>query len=1279
MFRSESVVFANLKIKGCSLNASAAFGAIFEAEECPPSNRTSSIQLHHVSFRKNVLNDAACLKMRSPSCSALTLIDVQFVNNSCSGRCGVVLAAENRLEDVHVDSTHLSDIDRVQSNVFYGPRGSQINVTRMVATHNEAEIFRVEGGSLTLIESELSSSEATTAANHTRQTGIYLKDSAARIENCKFRNNKGENGAVLFAVRSVVNISASSFESNVAKRGGALCLSEDTSASISNCTFLSNAASDGDVSGGGCLWCEDGTLVVANTTMEKCSTSGAGGAMVLHHTVMMLSDLEISSSRAGEDGGGIFMADSFVTGTRLTLSDNKAGDEGGGICMEDKSRISVTTGTMRNNSARSGGAVCARTDVSSSFRNIRFLENAAMENGGSFRLYGSTMDVKNCTFESGRAEHGGFIAARDNAAMSISRSTFKNGTAQYGGCVHIQLGNCTFMDVDFRKCRSIIDGGVMRIANATVAITNAAMISNRADDDGGCVFAEFSDVSGRQWIVDDNSAGDHAGAVLTRFFSNFSLINATFNRSSADNGGVVFSESNSTVRFVNVSFQNSDVVTEGGSLYIDASNATFRDCRFEKSRAENGGFIYAKRDSSMTIDATEMTRGDGDRGGCLRMVGGHLVVLNSTFQYCRSSDDGGALHLIDLTADISNSNLSLNLALSGGAVFAEHVKLAGSGLVVEDNKADGVGGALRCAQSTISVKNTRFQNNTATNGGAVHQIASAIGTFVNVTFSQNNCSENGGSLFVSGSELNMARAEFEDGRAEKAGAFIATASNSSVILKDVHMRGGQADNGGGVLITDSSFEASKMQILDCVAASSGGAFRSENNPTVACTDCKFEGNVAATHGGAFSFKSSNCQRHEFRLQSCLIRNNTAQYGGTDSHMISGRGIFFAGGLHLMDNRQALACPDTLSHSPSTILVDSNFSNNRAEEAGGAVFVSDFQNLHIKCPSAQKATTRVGTKRSSPSPPSINRTNGGCSSWTDNKAELYGNDMASFASHVVGSVEIDNSSIAISERDDDYTIEDYRSGSTFPIITLRAEDDLGQAPAIGRDSRAIASTVSSPDHLFTENQSLLLSSESVELRKTEFARPGVYTILFEFDEGHLNSFRLKVIVQSCGINEVPSGNGTFCEACSAAAFNFRREEDADCSPCPADANCETRVILPNKGHWHQTPCSKHIQRCIASEACDKEERMGHLKNVTKGIESCDFDEEMVKNYTNAQCEEVRLSCVLYYRSKGHDGLRDMRDPFVDPARSPTADPDRIFVRSAFRVSSVSFWFFFSFLF
>ena len=339
----------------------------------------------------------------------------------------------------------------------------------------------------------------------------------------------------------------------------------------------------------------------------------------------------------------------------------------------------------------------------------------------------------------------------------------------------------------------------------------------------------------------------------------------------------------------------------------------------------------------------------------------------------------------------------------------------------------------------------------------------------------------------------------------------------------------------------------------------------------------------------------------------------------------------------MDNHRAVECPDTLSGFASTILVDSNFTNNRARAAGGAVFVSNFQNLHIRCHSAWKAATNVDRERLSSPLGHTSPTAGICRSWADNKAGLYGDDVASFASRVVGTVKVDGSNVTISERDADYTIEGYRSGTALPVITLRAEDDLGQAPAIGRDSRAIASTVSSPDHLFTENQSLLLSSETVELKKTEFALPGMYTVLFEFDEDHLDSFQLKVIVDSCGINEVSSANGTFCEACSAAAFSFRPGEDEYCSPCPLNANCETQVILSDNGHWHQTPCSKYIQRCITSEACDKGERIQQLRNVTKDIESCDFDEKMVKEYTDIQCREVRLSSLPSHHSEGLDVL------------------------------------------
>ena len=335
-----------------------------------------------------------------------------------------------------------------------------------------------------------------------------------------------------------------------------------------------------------------------------------------------------------------------------------------------------------------------------------------------------------------------------------------------------------------------------------------------------------------------------------------------------------------------------------------------------------------------------------------------------------------------------------------------------------------------------------------------------------------------------------------------------------------------------------------------------------------------------------------------------------------------------GGLHVSSSDQTSHAnhPDKCE---VVRLLETSFVGNRARKAGGAVFMGCSQNVYIDCPSKNEGKTGVHTRKRCVG--RLNSTDDVCGTWRENAAGQYGDDTATFASTIVATVRLNGENTTVSNTKDPCRIGPYRSGSSFPVA-VRAVDDFGQTPATGRDHHPVVSTISSPDDLFAGDYSILMKSD-LEFNVTAHARPGNYRILFGFGEETLRDFEIVVEVQRCKIGEESSEDKTSCEPCSAATYNFDLDdEDSECLPCPDNGNCTTRIILPNQGYWHPTPCSPHIQKCLSTDACNNVSRQHRLLELTDDVEYCDFNEMFIKNYTLAQCSEVctlpACGCELY---------------------------------------------------
>ena len=312
------------------------------------------------------------------------------------------------------------------------------------------------------------------------------------------------------------------------------------------------------------------------------------------------------------------------------------------------------------------------------------------------------------------------------------------------------------------------------------------------------------------------------------------------------------------------------------------------------------------------------------------------------------------------------------------------------------------------------------------------------------------------------------------------------------------------------------------------------------------------------------------------------------------------------------------------------LISTKFFRNKATVAGGAVFAGYLEAIRLRdapFPESKDAdflkeddwkalSVLAAASDLSPFPQS---------NWTG----VYGDVIGTFAVRAELTVAKTNNT-SVETRGDECVIDRYRSGDELPSITVQLVDGLGQGPA--RSHTTVKAVLSSAGNFLHRPIELPMDDGGAEFSKIEgYVRSGSYQMTISFTGTTLlKSLSIRVIVKECSIGEVMSKTRSLCVDCSSTSYNFHPEKETDsCEPCPEHGSCENHVITPNDGYWHKTPCSRHLQRCLTSHACEFKDRSKKLQQRTEDLEDCALDDEWIANYTQAQCAKVRCVC----RSQG----------------------------------------------
>jgi hypothetical protein len=233
---------------------------------------------------------------------------------------------------------------------------------------------------------------------------------------------------------------------------------------------------DSDRFGGG-IFNNNGTLTVANSTVEGNAAGSGGGISTLFGTLTVYNSTLAGNSATGP-GGGIYNNGATLTVSNSTLAGNSATSSGGGV-FSVTGTLTVSNSTLADNSAigGSGGGILNTTDGTSTVTNSTLSGNSVsgLGSGGGILNGGAGMlIVSNST-----------LAYNDSAGSNL------------GGGISNSIGTVTLYN-------TIVTGGTGgSCRNVSGVVTGSNNLS-----DGSCP-GTIADVT------DLGPLGDNGGPTLT--------------------------------------------------------------------------------------------------------------------------------------------------------------------------------------------------------------------------------------------------------------------------------------------------------------------------------------------------------------------------------------------------------------------------------------------------------------------------------------------------------------------------------------------------------------------------------------------------------------------------------------------------------------------------------------------------------------------------------------------------------------------------------------------
>ncbi|MBQ7154629.1 MAG: hypothetical protein IJR85_03610 [Synergistaceae bacterium] len=510
----------------------------------------------------------------------------------------------------------------------------------------------------------------------------------------------------------------------------------------------------------------------------KGLTISGGGVYVVAGTLSADSVTFSNNDPSGNEdtsdriGGAVHVAEDGKAAFTNCVFTNNTSARGGAIYSAGELEVSPGTAFTRNHATENGGAIYSAGTRESTFNGLTFGGNTNGDanyaaNGGAVYISAGSVTFSNSIFTRNSADQGGAISVASGTLNLTGVNTLENNRGNNGGAIYLADSNNARLEFSGSETMILRGNTAQTAGGAIYAEENSVMVAyvavtfdgNHADGGNG----------GALWVSDGKQLEGFAGAI-------------TFTNNTADYGGAVYigSEKQNTANFTaqgQFDFSNNEAEYEGGAIYTVRANVLVSGLEIstENTAGLGGGFL--KAGGSTTIKDSTISNQSAKFGGAI-FSSGAIVIDNSVFSYNSSEvedgDDqggGGAIYYagrgtgpgqnITITSSdfINNTSTTNNIGQGGGALFISgDASISGSRFTsnTHTNNAniDNGGGAIYL-NGSITLESTEFTSNRAagtggTRGGAIYATGGSTISIKESLFESNQATNNGGAIVLSG-------------------------------------------------------------------------------------------------------------------------------------------------------------------------------------------------------------------------------------------------------------------------------------------------------------------------------------------------------------------------------------------------------------------------------------------------------------------------------------------------------------------------------------------------
>ena len=578
--------------------------------------------------------------------------------------------------------------------------------------------------------------------------------------------------------------------------GGAVYSSATVNLDISNSTFRSNRTSDTST-GGGALYFANGNLTISDSSFTANTSSGDGGAIYFIGGIGTIKKSSFDNNSASIYGGALYQGGQ-VTIDQSIINNNSSGGSGGGVyagatLIVTNSTILVNSTVTNNNGMNgygNGGGICVYQGgtfytVNSiitgnlgnsayygwveSFEDIYIYSSNASGKGintivgldsvgwasGSSIIdvsYGSLFGANDLTDMGGPTKVVPFSGSPSVAVGQgywITEYVADDGTVNGVGYASTKGGSVTMLWGNQTGSAILISEDQRGYQRANPTSIGAYDPNAQGGETPSLIVTTTRDVvDSTDGYTSLREAMNYAASLNGSQTISFNITDPAYAHGSADY--LVIESALPTIN-KSLAVKGTNVAT-GNDVTISVAN---RGCFTDGTVNESGSEfrIFTIKNGDVTLSHLNLIGGridqltGNERYGAA--VFGNGSSCNITIDHVNASGGaaraGGALAFTNINSvKIYNSVFEENRAAWGGAVYLETLSALISDSVFRNNNqiidlgfSDGLynGGALCAgANSTFSVSNSTFYNNTGTRGGALYAENSASGSVKNSLF-----------------------------------------------------------------------------------------------------------------------------------------------------------------------------------------------------------------------------------------------------------------------------------------------------------------------------------------------------------------------------------------------------------------------------------------------------------------------------------------------------------------------------------------------------------------